>query len=71
MTSLLEAPARTSRQRPVELWDMTATERAEAMLAGRLSWDQCWEWARHRPGEVPLLNGEFWFIAIKTPEACE
>jgi hypothetical protein len=29
------------------------------------------EWAKRRPCEVPLINGEFEFIASHTPEVAE
>ena len=46
------------------LWAMTADERRAAMFAGRLSLRLCLHWANHAPREVPLLNGEWWFIAV-------
>ena len=54
-----------------QLWSMTRTERVAAMRARRLSLFQCCAWAARRPHEVPLLNGEFEFIAVTTPEATE
>ena len=53
------------------LWAMTADERRAAMYAGRLSMRLCFHWASRAPREVPLLNGEFWFVAIKTPEIAD
>ena len=53
------------------LWSMTATERVTAMRAGRLSLRQLSMWASRRPHEVPLLNGEFEFIAVHTPEVAD
>ena len=53
------------------LWAMTADERRAAMHAGTLSLRLCFHWANHAPHEVPLLNGEFWFIAISTPEVAD
>ena len=50
------------------LWAMTADERRAAMYGGRLSMRLCCHWANHAPREVPLLGGEWWFIAIKLPE---
>ena len=41
------------------------------MCAGRLSMRLCFHWASRAPREVPLLNGEFWFVAIQTPEAAD
>ena len=54
-----------------QLWSMTPTERVTAMRAGRLTYDQLAAWAARRPNEVPLVNGEFEFIAMKTPEAVD
>lgn len=62
-------PTRAEQSR--QLWAMTATERVTAMRAGRLSLRQCCEWAAKRPDDVPLLNGEFEFIAAYQPEARE
>ena len=53
------------------LWAMTADERREEMFAGRLSFRLCFHWANHAPHEVPLLNGEWWFIAVETPEVAD
>lgn len=53
------------------LWAMTPTERVAAMREGRLTMHQCSKWAQRRPREVPLLNGEFEFIAITTPEVAD
>lgn len=53
------------------LWSMTATERVAAMRAGRLNLRQCCEWAARRPHEVPLINGEFEFIAAYDVEVIE
>jgi predicted lysophospholipase L1 biosynthesis ABC-type transport system permease subunit len=41
------------------------------MFAGRLSLRLCFHWANHAPREVPLLNGEWWFIAVATPEVAD
>jgi len=50
---------------------MTPAQRIDAMWAGQLSWDQLFAWARKAPHEVPLVNGEFAFIALATPECAE
>jgi len=50
---------------------MTATQRVTAMRGGRLTMNQCMEWAQRRPHEVPRLNGEYEFIAISTPEIAD
>ncbi|HYM45557.1 MAG TPA: hypothetical protein VES65_05275 [Solirubrobacteraceae bacterium] len=46
-------------------------ERVGAMRRGELTLEQCAAWAAHCPEQVPLLNGEFEYIAAFTPEARE
>jgi hypothetical protein len=58
-------------QAKARLWAMTPDERVQAMRAGRLSLALCLHWASRRPHEVPLLNGEWEFIAISTPEVAD
>ena len=58
-------------EQKARLWAMTADERVRAMRAGRLSMRLCQHWASLRSHEVPLLNGEFEYIAISTPEVAE
>lgn len=53
------------------LWAMSAHERRQAMYAGQLTLTRCCEWAARRPDECPKLDGEFWFIAITTPEIAD
>ncbi len=53
------------------LWAMTPAERVAAMYRGDLTYPQLSAWAAARPDEVPLLDGEFWFIAVDTVEAAE
>ena len=45
--------------------------RLAAYRRGELDFDSCYLWAARWPHEVPLVNGEFEFIVITTPEACE
>jgi hypothetical protein len=54
-----------------ELWKMTVDERIVAMRAGKLSLEQCAAWAARYPEQVPLLNGEFEYLAAFTPEVRE
>jgi len=63
-TPLRQAEQSTRAERYAALWRMSADERSAAMYRGELSFDQLAHWASQRPGEVPRLNGEFWFIAI-------
>lgn len=53
------------------LWQMTPAQRVAAMRRGELNLFQCAAWAARYPEQVPLLNGEFEYLAAFTPEACE
>jgi hypothetical protein len=53
------------------LWAMSPSERIAAMRRGELNMRQCCAWSARYPDQVPLLNGEFEFIAAYTPEAAE
>ncbi len=61
----------SKREASQALWAMSVDQRVVAMRRGELTRNQLYEWARHAPREVPLLNGEFEFIAALTPEAAE
>lgn len=54
-----------------KLWQGSARQRVSAMRRGRLSLIELCAWAARRPEEVPLVNGEFEFIAMFTPEAAD
>jgi hypothetical protein len=43
---------------------MSRAEREQPMYRGQLTLDQCCACAARRPAEVPVLQGEFWFLAI-------
>jgi hypothetical protein len=72
-TSPLWVPPRdpTRDEQSRVLWEMSAAERVAAMYRGDLSLFQCLQWAARRPHEVPLINDEFAFIAIRTPEVAD
>jgi len=69
-----ELLTRSSAERAARLealWRMTPTERVAAMRRGDLTMEQCCAWAGRFPRQVPLLRGEFEFIAAYMPEVCE
>ena len=45
------------------LWAMTAPQRRQAARDGQFSLGEMLRWAARAPEQVPLLNGEFFFIA--------
>ena len=51
--------------------DVTVDARRMQNTPGDSPLRLCFHWANHAPREVPLLNGEWWFIAIDTPEVAE
>jgi hypothetical protein len=53
------------------LWAMTRDERIAAMWRGELSLRQRCQWSSRAQHEVPLLAGEFAWIAMHTPEWAE
>jgi hypothetical protein len=48
---------------------MTPSERVAAMRRGELTLEQCAAWAARYPEQMPLINGEFEYLAAFTPEA--
>ena len=49
-------------ERIEQMWLMTAQQRVEAAEQGRFTLGEMLRWASRRPGEVPLVDGEFFFI---------
>lgn len=69
--SLLQTPLRPSLSclGPVALlWELTPSARVAAMRRGELTLAQCAAWASRYPEQVPLVNGEFEFLAAHTLE---
>ena len=72
--SLSENLARAQRERHGRLrslWQLTPAQRVAAMRRGELTLEQLAAWSARHPGQVPTVNGEFEWIAVRTPEACE
>jgi len=68
---LLRTQAAARSERRDALRRLGREGRLAAYRRGELCFDSCCLWAARYPHEVPLLNGEFEFIAITTPEVCE
>ncbi|MFZ1153918.1 MAG: hypothetical protein WAN93_03325 [Solirubrobacteraceae bacterium] len=58
--------ARDARLRA--LWEMTPAQRVASMRRGELTLEQCAAWAARHPDQVPLVNGEFEYLTMYTPE---
>jgi hypothetical protein len=67
----LDAWATTRRERGATLRRLGREGRLAAYRRGEFDLDTCCLWASRYPREVPLLNGEFEFIARFTPEVYE
>ena len=61
--------ARAGRLR--SLWQMTPAQRVAAMRRGDLSYEQLAAWSARHPEQIPMVHGEFEWIAAKLPEVCE
>ena len=73
-TAQAAAPVRSRRQIPAvaslnldperlqRMWAMTPVQRLQAAQTGRLTLAEMLRWAARSPHEVPLVNGEFFFI---------
>ena len=62
---------RARRGRLRSLWQMSVEQRIAAMRRGELTLEQLAAWSARHPDQVPKVNNEFEWIAIKTPEVCE
>lgn len=71
-TRLAKAQQRAGDDEQLQaLWAMTAAQRVAAMWRGQLTRYQLSKWTSRAPHEVPLLGGEFAWIAMRTPEWAE
>lgn len=63
--------AAVERERRAALQRLGREGRLAAYRRGEFDLDTCCLWAARYPDEVPLLQGEFEFIALTMPEVCE
>ena len=70
ISELLRGPT-PARERREALRRLGREGRLAAYRRGEFNLDSCCLWAAVYPREVPLLNGEFEFIAAKTPEVLD
>jgi hypothetical protein len=52
-------------ERQRTFWQFSAAERVALMRRGELTLQVCCAWAARAPHELPLLDGEFEFIAAR------
>jgi hypothetical protein len=65
------ADLKARKARLEAIWRMSPERRVAAMRRGELSLEQCAAWAARYPEQVPLINGEFEYLAAFTPEVAE
>ncbi len=56
------ASLKVDPERLARMWAMTPAQRLQAAQTGRLTLAEMLRWASRAPREVPLINGEFFFI---------
>ena len=57
------ASLRVDPERLQQLWAMRPAERVAAAREGRFTLGEMLQWANRRPREVPLIDGDFFFIS--------
>jgi hypothetical protein len=55
--------------RLARMWAMTPAQRRQAAQRGQLSLGEMLKWASRRPHEVPIVNGEWFFITAYLADA--
>ncbi len=55
-------------QRLRRLWQMSPEQRAAAMRRGELTVEELSKWSSRHPQQIPRIDGELEWIAVKTPE---
>jgi hypothetical protein len=51
------------------MWALTPAERLAAARRGQFTLGEMLRWAARRPQEVPLVDGEFFFIAALSADS--
>ena len=51
------------RERREQMWQLTPAQRVRAAYRGNFTLGEMLHWAARAPQEVPLVNGEFFFIS--------
>jgi hypothetical protein len=70
-SELLAGAGATRHERRAALMRLGRDGRLAAYRRGELDFESCCMWAARWPQEVPLLEGEFEFIARTMPEVCK
>ena len=65
------ASVRVDPERLEQMWAMRPAERIEAALQGRFTLGEMLRWASRRPNEVPIIDGDFFFISAYLADCFE
>jgi hypothetical protein len=63
------ASLRVNPERLERMWAMSPADRLAAAQRGEFTLGEMLRWASHRPHEVDLVDGEFWFITALSADA--
>ena len=63
------ASLRVDPERLQRMWALTPAERLAAARRGQFTLGEMLRWAARRPQEVPLVDGEFFFIAALSADS--
>ena len=63
------ASLRVDPERLQRMWALTPAERLAAARRGQFTLGEMLRWAARRPQEVPLVAGEFFFIAALSADS--
>ena len=64
------ASLRVDPERLEQLWAMRPDERVAAAQAGRFTVGEMLRWASRRPAEVPVVDGEWFFLSAFLADSC-
>jgi hypothetical protein len=70
-SALPPLPGATFQERMAVLYRTSSEERIATARSGELTYAERASGPRVTPHEVELVDGEFWFIAQRTPERAE
>jgi len=65
------ASLRIDAERLERMWALSRSERIAAAWRGQLTLGEMLRWASRRPHEVPLVDGDFFFITAPSADAEE
>ena len=65
------ASLRVNPERIERMWQMTTQQRVEAAQQGQFTLGEMLRWASRRPNEVPIIDGDFFFLSAYLADCVE